>query len=237
MERQWTGYPSASRRSEDLHGGEGGVVAGDPGEVVLQQRQGPGQCDVPTPAEQGHAREAEDGGHQRGVGHPAQTLEAALGASCRGGQTEALIALFSFSNKKAESSESFQADLNKECRSDLKELKWVKSLNKQRVSYTEEQLDSADDTWCKSQRPPSPLLHFYLFTLLKQKPVGMFEHCRVWIKHSCFRSVTLVCERSTSLSVRRVEQLIIASFTAGRAAFYTQLILTFCPASLFKIKL
>lgn len=60
------------------------MVAGDPGEVVLQEGQGAGERHVAAAAEQGHAGEAEDGGHQRGVGHPAQTLEAALGASCRG---------------------------------------------------------------------------------------------------------------------------------------------------------
>lgn len=69
-----------------LHHGEGGVVAGDSGEVVLQHGQGAGQRHVATAAEQRHAWEAEDGGHQRGVGHPAQTFDAALEASCRGRQ-------------------------------------------------------------------------------------------------------------------------------------------------------
>lgn len=70
----------------NLHGGEGGVVGGDRGEVVLQHGEGAGQRHVTTSAEQGHAAEAEYGGHQRGVGHPAQTLDAALEASCRGRQ-------------------------------------------------------------------------------------------------------------------------------------------------------
>lgn len=71
-------------RNEDLHHGEGGVVAGDPGEVVLQHGQGAGERHVAAAAEQGHTWEAQDGGHQGGVGHPAQTLDAALEASCRG---------------------------------------------------------------------------------------------------------------------------------------------------------
>lgn len=74
--------------TEDLHHGEGGVVAGDPGEMVLQHGQGAGQRHVAAAAEQSHAWEAEDGGHKGGVGHPAQTLDAALEASCRGRQRE-----------------------------------------------------------------------------------------------------------------------------------------------------
>lgn len=68
--------------TEDLHQCEGGVVRGDPGEVVLQHCQGAGQSHVATAAEQSHAWEAEDGGHQGGVRHPAQTLDAALETSC-----------------------------------------------------------------------------------------------------------------------------------------------------------
>lgn len=64
------------------------MVRGHPREVVFQHGQGAGQCHVAAAAEQGHAGEAEDGGHQRGVGHPAQTLDAALEASCRGRQRE-----------------------------------------------------------------------------------------------------------------------------------------------------
>lgn len=67
----------------NLHQGEGGVVAGDPREVVLHHRQGASQRHVAAAAEESHAREAEDGGHQGGVGHPAQTLDAAFEASCR----------------------------------------------------------------------------------------------------------------------------------------------------------
>lgn len=70
-------------QNENLHHGEGGMVAGDAGEVVLQHGQGAGQRHVAAAAEQSHAWEAEDGGHQGGVGHPAQTLDAALEASCR----------------------------------------------------------------------------------------------------------------------------------------------------------
>ena len=39
----------------DLHQGEGGVVGGHPGEVVLQHGQGAGQRHVAAAAEQGHA--------------------------------------------------------------------------------------------------------------------------------------------------------------------------------------
>lgn len=57
------------------------MVSGDLGEVVLQHGQCAGQRHMTTPAEQSHARETEDGGHQRGVGHAAQTLDAALEAT------------------------------------------------------------------------------------------------------------------------------------------------------------
>lgn len=63
------------------HHSEGGVVARYPGEVILQHGMSPSQRYVATSAEQSHAYEAEDGGHQRGIGHPAQTLDAALEAS------------------------------------------------------------------------------------------------------------------------------------------------------------
>lgn len=72
----------------DLHHSEGGVVARYPGEVVLHHGQGPSQRYVATSAEQGHTYEAEDGGHQRGIGHPTQTLDAALEASYRGGEKD-----------------------------------------------------------------------------------------------------------------------------------------------------
>lgn len=42
-------------RAAYLHHGEGGVVAGDPGEVVLQHGQGAGQRHVAAAAEQRHA--------------------------------------------------------------------------------------------------------------------------------------------------------------------------------------
>lgn len=76
------------RNSVDLHHSEGGVVARYPGEVILQHGQSPSQRYVATSAEQSHTYEAEDGGHQRGIGHPAQTLDAALEASYRGRQRE-----------------------------------------------------------------------------------------------------------------------------------------------------
>lgn len=62
------------------------MVGGDPGEVVLQHGQGAGQRHMAAAAEQRHAWEAEDGGHQWGVGHSAQTLDAALEASCKKGR-------------------------------------------------------------------------------------------------------------------------------------------------------
>ena len=71
------------------------MVRGDLGEVVLQHGQGAGQRHVAAAAEQRHAGEAEDGGHQGGVGHPAQTLDAALEASCRG-RRGLIQALFHF---------------------------------------------------------------------------------------------------------------------------------------------
>lgn len=57
------------------------MVAGVGGEVLLQDRHGARQSHVPTAAEQGDPREAEDGGHQRGVGDSAQTLDAAFKAA------------------------------------------------------------------------------------------------------------------------------------------------------------
>lgn len=57
------------------------MVRGHRGEVVVQHGQGAAQRHVAAPAEQSHAYEAQDGGHQRGVGHPPQTLDAALEAS------------------------------------------------------------------------------------------------------------------------------------------------------------
>lgn len=62
------------------------MVAADLGEVVLQHGQGAGQRHMAAAAEQSHAGEAEDGGHQGGIRHPTQTLDAALEASCRGRQ-------------------------------------------------------------------------------------------------------------------------------------------------------
>lgn len=85
-----------TKSSENLHCSEGGVVTCDCREVVLQHGQGAGQRNMPTAAEQNHARKAEDGGHQRGIGHPAQTLDAALEASCRGRKREGLFPLFLF---------------------------------------------------------------------------------------------------------------------------------------------
>ena len=66
------------------HVGQQGVAAGHGAEVGLQEADGAGQRHVSAAAEQRHAREAQDGGHQRGVRDPAQALDAALEAACRG---------------------------------------------------------------------------------------------------------------------------------------------------------
>lgn len=58
-------------RRRHLHVGQHGVVAGDPGEVILQNGDGAGQSHMAAAAEQGHAGEAEDGSHQRRVRHAA----------------------------------------------------------------------------------------------------------------------------------------------------------------------
>lgn len=58
-----------------------GMVTGVGGEVLLQDGHGARQGHMPTAAEQGHPREAEDGGHQGGVGDSSQTLDAALEAA------------------------------------------------------------------------------------------------------------------------------------------------------------
>lgn len=57
------------------------MVTGVGGEVLLQDGHGARQGHMPTAAEQGHPREAEDGGHQGGVGDSSQTLDAALEAA------------------------------------------------------------------------------------------------------------------------------------------------------------
>ena len=72
----------------NLHQGQGGVVRGDTREVVLQHGQGARQSHVTTATEERHAGEAQDGGHQRGVGNATQTLDAALEASYRGRQRD-----------------------------------------------------------------------------------------------------------------------------------------------------
>ena len=57
------------------------MVTGVGGEVLLQDCHGACQSHVPTAAEQGDTRDAEDGGHQGGVGDSAQTLDAAFKAA------------------------------------------------------------------------------------------------------------------------------------------------------------
>ena len=70
------------------HISQHGVVAGDRREVLLQDGHGAGERHMSTAAEQRHAGEAEDGGHQRRIRHPSQTLDAALEATCRGERRE-----------------------------------------------------------------------------------------------------------------------------------------------------
>lgn len=69
------------RGSQYLHLTQQGVVTGVGGEVLLKDRHGARQGHVPAATEQGDPREAEDGGHQRGVGDPSQTLDAAFKAA------------------------------------------------------------------------------------------------------------------------------------------------------------
>ncbi len=64
------------------HVGQHGVVCGDLGEVVLQDGEGSCQSDVSAAAEERHAGEAQDGGHQRCVRHAAQTFNTALKTTC-----------------------------------------------------------------------------------------------------------------------------------------------------------
>ena len=59
------------------------MITGDLGEVVLQDGDGACKGHMSTATEQGHPREAQDGGHQRCIRDPAQTLDAALEATCR----------------------------------------------------------------------------------------------------------------------------------------------------------
>lgn len=61
----------ARSRGGHLHVGQHGVVAGHLGEVGLQDGHGAGEGHVAASAEQGHAGEAKDCGHQRRVRHPA----------------------------------------------------------------------------------------------------------------------------------------------------------------------
>lgn len=59
------------------------MVAGDLGEVVLQDGDGAGEGHVSAATEEGHSGEAQDGGHQRGIGDAAQTLDTTLKTTCR----------------------------------------------------------------------------------------------------------------------------------------------------------
>lgn len=63
------------------HVTESGMIGCDAGEMVLQHPHGARQCHMPTAAEQSHAWEAQDGGHQRSIRHTAQTFDAAVQAT------------------------------------------------------------------------------------------------------------------------------------------------------------
>ena len=58
---------------------------------MLEDRHGARESHVPTAAEQGDAGEAEDGGHQGGVGDSAQTLDAAFEAAWTQGRENAAV--------------------------------------------------------------------------------------------------------------------------------------------------
>lgn len=64
-----------------LHLTQQGVVTGVGGEVLLQNGHSARESHMPTATEQGDPGEAEDGGHQRGIGDSSQTLDAALKAA------------------------------------------------------------------------------------------------------------------------------------------------------------
>lgn len=64
-----------------LHLTQQGVVTGVGGEVLLKNRHRARQGHMPAATEQGDPGEAEDGGHQGGVGDPSQTLDAAFKAA------------------------------------------------------------------------------------------------------------------------------------------------------------
>lgn len=51
------------------------------GEVLFKNRHGARESHMSAATEQGDSREAEDGGHQRGIGDSSQTLDAAFEAA------------------------------------------------------------------------------------------------------------------------------------------------------------
>lgn len=57
------------------------MVPGVGGEVLLENRHSACESHMSTATEQSHPGEAEDGGHQRGVGDSSQTLDAAFEAT------------------------------------------------------------------------------------------------------------------------------------------------------------
>lgn len=67
--------------SRYLHLTQQSMVTGVGREVLLKNRHGAREGHVPTATEQGDPGEAEDGGHQRGIGDSSQTLDAAFKAA------------------------------------------------------------------------------------------------------------------------------------------------------------
>lgn len=67
--------------SRYLHITQHGMVPDVGGEVLLKNRHSACKSHMSTATEQSHPREAEDGGHQRGVGDSSQTLDAAFEAT------------------------------------------------------------------------------------------------------------------------------------------------------------
>lgn len=57
------------------------MVAGVGGEVLFKNRHGARESHMSAATEQGDSGEAEDGGHQRGIGDSSQTLDAAFEAA------------------------------------------------------------------------------------------------------------------------------------------------------------
>lgn len=84
-------FSTCLKGSRYLHLTQQGVVAGVGGEVLLKDRHSACESHVSTATEQGDPREAEDGGHQRGIGDSSQTLDAAFEAAWTQGRENAAV--------------------------------------------------------------------------------------------------------------------------------------------------